>query len=278
MAELKNFNLARVEKRIDWTDDLFSLRVSGAPLSFKAGQFTKLALLDDDGNLVSRAYSLVNAPSGQFDWLEFLIVAHPQGQLSPKLQKLKAGDSIYVGETAHGDLIQDTIPKQAHDLWLLSTGTGIGPFLSLLDDINALPHNERIVLVHGVRYEKDLVYKYLIEHLEQRYEGRLTYVPVVSRESVEGKLQGRIPDFITSGELSSRADMQFSSSRSFVMLCGNPDMIKDTLPVLQAHGLEKFRSTTGGRCLRNYITTEGETKRRRKSRDGGKGRRRKRGQ
>nr|WP_321273123.1 ferredoxin--NADP reductase [uncultured Vibrio sp.] len=249
MAELKNFNLARVEKRIDWTQDLFSLRVSGAPLSFKAGQFTKLALLDDSGNLISRAYSVVNAPSEQFDWLEFLIVADPQGQLSPKLQKLKTGDSLYVGETAHGDLIHDTIPKQAHDLWLLSTGTGIGPFLSLLDDINLLPHNEKIVLVHGVRYEKDLVYKYLIEHLEQRYEGRLTYVPIVSRETVEGKLQGRIPDFIASGELSERADVEFSPGSSFVMLCGNPGMIKDTLPVLQGRGLDKFRTNTGGNII-----------------------------
>ncbi|AEX25134.1 MULTISPECIES: ferredoxin--NADP reductase [Vibrio] len=249
MAELKNFNLARVEKRIDWTGELFSLRVSGAPLSFKAGQFTKLALLDENGNPISRAYSVVNAPSEQFDWLEFLIVADPQGQLSPKLQKLKTGDSIYVGETAHGDLIHDSIPKQAHDLWLLSTGTGIGPFLSLLDDINLLPHNEKIVLVHGVRYEKDLVYKYLIEHLEQRYEGRLKYVPIVSREAVEGKLQGRIPDFIASGELSNRADVQFSPCSSFVMLCGNPAMIKDTLPVLQERGLEKFRVNTGGNII-----------------------------
>ncbi len=249
MAELKNFNLATVEKRIDWTNELFSLRVSGAPLSFKAGQFTKLALFGEDGSLVSRAYSVVNAPSEQFDWLEFLIVADPQGQLSPKLQKLKTGDRIYVGVTAHGDLTQDTIPKQAHDLWLLSTGTGIGPFLSMLDDINVLPHNEKIVLVHGVRYEKDLVYKYLIDHLVQRYEGRLTYVPIVSREAVEGKLQGRIPDFIASGELSNRADVQFSPERSFVMLCGNPEMIKDSLPALQEHGLEKFRNSTGGNII-----------------------------
>ncbi len=249
MAERKNFNLAKIEKRIDWTDDLFSLRVSGAPLSFKAGQFTKLALLDDDGNLISRAYSVVNAPSEQFDWLEFLIVADKQGKLSPKLQNLKSGDDIYVGATAHGDLIQDIIPKQAHDLWLLSTGTGIGPFLSLLDDINVLPHNEKIVLVHGVRYEKDLVYKYLIEHLVQRYEGRLKYVPIVSRESVEGRLQGRIPEFIASGELSRHVDVEFLPSRSFVMLCGNPEMIKDTVPALEEYGLEKYRSRTGGHII-----------------------------
>lgn len=82
MTELKGFNLAKVEKRIDWTGELFSLRVSGAPLTFKAGQFTKLALLDDEGKPISRAYSVVNAPSEQHEWLEFLIVADPQGQLS----------------------------------------------------------------------------------------------------------------------------------------------------------------------------------------------------
>ncbi|ACY53824.1 ferredoxin--NADP reductase [Vibrio diabolicus] len=249
MTELKGFNLAKVEKRIDWTGELFSLRVSGAPLTFKAGQFTKLALLDDEGKPISRAYSVVNAPSEQFDWLEFLIVADPQGQLSPRLQKLKSGDSIYVGETAHGDLIHDSIPKQAHDLWLLSTGTGIGPFLSLLDDINLPPHNERIVLVHAVRYEKDLVYKYLIEQLQQRYEGRLKYIPIVSREVVDGQLQGRIPELIESGRLSNAADVPFSAQSSFVMMCGNPQMIKDTLPVLQDLGLEKYRPKTGGNII-----------------------------
>ncbi|PFG58506.1 ferredoxin--NADP+ reductase [Vibrio sp. ES.051] len=249
MTEVKGFNLAKVDKRIDWTGELFSLRVSEAPLSFKAGQFTKLALLNSEGKPISRAYSVVNAPSEQFDWLEFLIVSDLQGQLSPRLQNLNSGDSIYIGETAHGDLIHDSIPKQTHDLWLLSTGTGIGPFLSLLDDINLLPHNERIVLVHAVRYEKDLVYKYLIEQLQQRYEGRLKYIPIVSREMVDGKLRGRIPELIESGVLSNMADAPFSAQRSFVMMCGNPQMIKDTLPVLQEFGLEKYRPKTGGNII-----------------------------
>ncbi|MCV5232538.1 ferredoxin--NADP(+) reductase, partial [Escherichia coli] len=78
------------------------------------------------------------------------------------------------------------------------------------------------MLVHGVRYEKDLVYKYLIEHLQFRYEGRLKYVPIVSRESSLGKLQGRIPELIASGELANKVDVPFSPQSSFVMLCGNP--------------------------------------------------------
>ncbi|MDF2153004.1 ferredoxin--NADP reductase [Vibrio sp. CAU 1672] len=249
MAQLKGFHLATVDKRIDWTQELFSLRVSGAPLRFKAGQFTKLALLDDEGHAISRAYSVVNAPSQEFDWLEFLIVASPNGRLTPRLQKLVSGDCVYVGESAHGELTHDTIPKQANTLWLLATGTGVGPFLSLLDDINLLPHSDHIVLVHGVRKQKDLVYQYLIKHLQQRYQGRLTYLPVISREQVSGKLYGRIPQLLTSGELVNAANVAISQQHSFVMMCGNPEMIKETSAVLQEQGLDKYRLRSGGNFI-----------------------------
>ena len=174
MTAPSGFNLAYVDGRNDWTGELFSLRLTGAPLDFKAGQFTKLALYDDADQLVSRAYSVVNAPLNDSDILEFLVVANPQGKLTPNLHKLKEGNQVYVGSTAYGDLIFSSIPKSTQDLWLLSTGTGIGPFLSLLDDINVRPGYEKIVLVHGVRHEKDLVYRYLIDQLLEQYEGRLT--------------------------------------------------------------------------------------------------------
>ena len=99
MTAPSGFNLAYLEQRTDWTDELFSLRLSGAPLDFKAGQFTKLALHDDAGQLVSRAYSLVNAPLNNSGTLEFLVVANPQGKLTPDLHKLKEGDQVYVGNT-----------------------------------------------------------------------------------------------------------------------------------------------------------------------------------
>ncbi|MGU3844287.1 ferredoxin--NADP reductase, partial [Vibrio diabolicus] len=91
--------------------------------------------------------------------------------------------------------------------------------------------------------------KYLIEQLQQRYEGRLKYIPIVSREVVDGQLQGRIPELIESGRLSNAADVPFSAQSSFVMMCGNPQMIKDTLPVLQDLGLEKYRPKTGGNII-----------------------------
>ncbi|MCA3952588.1 ferredoxin--NADP reductase [Vibrio vulnificus] len=249
IAEHRDFAKAVVEKRTDWTGELFSLRVTGTHLDFKAGQFTKLALLDEQGQMVSRAYSLVNAPSVLNDWLEFLIVSHPQGKLTPKLQSLKTGDEIYVGKSAHGDLTSDIIPKTTEDLWLFATGTGIGPFLSLLDDITHQPRCDRIILVHCVRYEKDLVYRYLIEQLKELYGGRLVYVPIVSREQVPNTLHGRIPALLSSGILFHHLGMEMSAKTSFAMLCGNPEMIKDTSAALQNLGLEKYRRQIGGNII-----------------------------
>ncbi|EGU46237.1 ferredoxin--NADP(+) reductase [Vibrio ichthyoenteri ATCC 700023] len=249
MGEIAGYSQAIVAKRTDWTKEIFSLRLSGANLSFKAGQFTKLALVDDEGHTISRAYSLVNAPLTSSDMLEFLIVANESGQLSPRLHQLKEGQTIYVGQRANGDLTFESIPKQSEELWLLSTGTGIGPFLALLDDINFRPHNRRIVLVHGVRHQSDLVYRYLINQLVEQYEGRLIYQPVVSRQHIEGALFGRIPALIDSGELMNSTQTEFDAQKSFVMLCGNPEMIKDTLNTLTARGLAKHRAAQPGNIM-----------------------------
>ncbi len=248
MLNYPGFQSATVAQRTDWTSELFSLRISGAKLDFKAGQFTKLALPDADGRLISRAYSIVNAPMSTNDMLEFLVVANTDGQLTPNLQQLAIGDSIYVGERANGDLTGDIVPKSANDLWLLATGTGIGPFLSLLDDIHLRPRCENIVLVHAVRYQADLVYQYLIKQLMAFYEGRLQYVPIVSREE-SPYLKGRIPELLENGQLFEEAGVTMTSDQSFVMLCGNPEMIKSTLPPLQAFGLEKYRAASGGNIV-----------------------------
>ncbi len=249
MVALNDFSLAHIDRRIDWTQDIFSLRVTGAAVHFEAGQYIKLALLNEEGELVARPYSIVNAPLNSSDMLEFLIVAHPEGLLSPHLQNLKEGDNIYVGGKAYGDLVFRNIPKSTRNLWLLSTGTGVGPFLSLLDDINFRPSSENIVLVHAVRHERDLVYRYLIDHLIQQYEGRLIYVPVVSREDAEDALKGRIPQLLSSQVLQQHSGVELGAKDSFAMLCGNPGMIKDTIDVLTSMGLQKHRRATGGHIL-----------------------------
>ncbi|WP_418114926.1 ferredoxin--NADP reductase [Vibrio scophthalmi] len=249
MNEITGYSQAIVAKRTDWTKEIFSLRLSGANLSFKAGQFTKLALLDDEGNTISRAYSLVNAPLTSSDMLEFLIIADPNGQLSPRLHQLKEGQAIFVGQRANGDLTFESIPKQSDTLWLLSTGTGIGPFLALLDDLNFRPSNRRIVLVHAVRHQSDLVYRYLINQLVEQYQGRLIYQPIVSREQVPEALHGRIPALIESGELMQATDAEFHAEQSFVMLCGNPEMIKSTISTLTEKGLTKHRTAQAGNII-----------------------------
>lgn len=246
MHPYAGYHRAQVLERIDWTPELFSLRIGDVPLTFEAGQFTKLALNGDDDQLVSRAYSLVNAPDGSCQH-EFLIAAAEQGKLSPRLQALDSGDNLWVGDSAHGDLIQASIPQQTENLWLLATGTGVGPFLSLLMDHQLT--QSKIVLVHAVRFASDLVYAELIRKLLSEYQGRLSYHPIVSREQVPGALSGRIPALIESGTLQHAVQTEFSPQRSFAMLCGNPDMIKDTIKALQDQGLERFRHATGGNII-----------------------------
>ncbi len=249
MTDFSGFQSAIVQDRTEWNDRVFSLRVTGAQLNFKAGQFTKLALPDSDGKLVARAYSLVNAPLTTSDVLEFLIITDPDGQLSPQLHQLQKGDSLYVAQSAHGDLVFDTIPKHTKTLWLLSTGTGIGPFLSLLDDISFRPACEKVVLVHGVRKETDLVYRYLINQLVDQYQGRLVYQPIVSRENVSGALNGRVTDLIEQQHLMQHCRADFAPDDSFVMMCGNPQMIKDTTKILLGLGLTKHRSAEPGNII-----------------------------
>ncbi|KHA61912.1 ferredoxin-NADP reductase [Vibrio variabilis] len=249
MAALDGFSQAHVERRTEWTSLLFSLRLGGASVRFQAGQYVKLALLNQDEQLVARPYSIVNAPLNSSDMMEFLIVANPEGSLSPLLQQLREGDTIYVSNKAYGDLTLSSIPKNTQNLWLLATGTGIGPFLSLLDDINVRPGCDHIVLVHAVRQEKDLVYRYLIETLIEQYDGRLQYVPVVSREQLDCALYGRIPQLLSNQTLQKEAGVNLSAEESFVMLCGNPDMIKESVEVLKSFGLEKHRRATGGQII-----------------------------
>ncbi len=245
----QGFHITTLERRTDWTSELFSLRVSGTSLPFKAGQFTKLGLIDEQGELVSRAYSIVNAPTLTGDWLEFLIVTNENGRLTPKLHQLTEGELVYVANKSYGHLTADAIPSHTQDLWLLASGTGIGPFLSLLDEHNGKPDCPHIVLVHSVRHEKDLVYRFLIEQLQNEFEGRLLYVPIVTRDANVGALNQRIPYLIESGELSRLLNISFTPEHSFVMLCGNPEMIVDTNKALLALGLTKYGRRNGGNII-----------------------------
>lgn len=212
-----------------WTDALMSLIVHAPIDKFTAGQYAKLAL-DIEGERVQRAYSYVNSPNSND--LEFYLVTVPDGKLSPKLTALKPDDNVLVTEQANGFFVLEEIPD-TRTLWMLSTGTGIGPFLSILQLGEDLERFENIVLVHAVRYADDLSYLPLMESLVERYHGKLRIQTVVSRENHIGSLTGRVPALIENGALEKMVGLEITPEESHIMLCGNPQMVKDTQELLK---------------------------------------------
>src|SRR4051812_49266213 len=231
----------RVVENRHWTESLFSLRVEGAPLRFQAGQFVRIAL-DVEGERVARAFSFVNAPEDPL--LEFYGVIVPQGPLSPRLARLSAGDALYIAPNPAGFLVLSEVPE-AETLWLISTGTGIAPFLSILRTEAPWKRFKNVIVVHAVRRANELVYRELIGATPARY------VSFVSRESAPGSLAGRIPAAIADGRLEAAAGAKLAHEASHVMLCGNPQMLKDVQAVLVARGMKKHRRRAPG-----HITVE----------------------
>ncbi len=225
MAEWVNATVKEVK---NWTDSLFSLVVNAPVDPFIAGQFAKLGL-EIDGQRVQRAYSYVNAPNNPD--LEFYLVDVPDGKLSPRLHALQAGDSLMVTKEAAGFFVVDEVPE-CDTLWMLATGTAIGPYLSILQQGENLARFQHIVLVHATRYAADLSYLPLMQQLQQSYGDKLRIQTVVSREQVAESLTGRVPALIESGELESRLGLTIDAESSHVMLCGNPQMVRDTQQVL----------------------------------------------
>ena len=224
-----------------WTENLFSLRVEGAALGFEAGQFVRIAL-DIGGERVARAFSFANPP--QDPVLEFYGVIVPEGPLSPRLAKLDAGDVLYIAGNPAGFLTLSEVPD-AETLWLVATGTGLAPFLSILRTEAPWRRFRNVVLVHAVRYARELTYQDLIRQTPARY------VTFVSREQASGSLAGRIPAAIADGRLEKAAGLKLATETSHVMLCGNPQMLKDATAALVARGMRKHR-----RRARGHITVE----------------------
>lgn len=235
----------RVIENRRWTESLWSLRVEGVALGFQAGQFVRIALdlrEGDEGSRVARAFSFVNPP--QDPVLEFYGVTVPQGPLSPRLAALRAGDRLYVARNPAGFLILSEVPE-AESLWLICTGTGIAPFLSILRTEAPWRRFRSVVLVHAVRYARERAYRELIEGMLRERPGQLSYVSLVSREAAPGALAGRIPAAIADGRLE-RAAGRALGETSHVMLCGNPEMLRDAQAALTARGLRKHRRRTPG--------------------------------
>ncbi|MFP3029231.1 MAG: ferredoxin--NADP(+) reductase [Arsenophonus sp.] len=240
---MTNWVIGQIIKNHKWTNSLFSLILEAPIKPFIAGQYAKLSL-EINGQRIQRAYSYVNAPND--NQLEFYLVTIPEGKLSPQLEALKPGDSIYISEEAAGFFILEELPD-CETLWMLSTGTAIGPFLSILQLGKNLARFKQMILVHAVRYAEDLSYLPLMEILEKKYQGKLKIQTIVSRENKIGSLTGHIPSLIKNGKLEDAVKAKIDPSTSHVMLCGNPQMLKDTQQLLKTQrGMDKHLRRKAG--------------------------------
>lgn len=235
---------ARVTARREWADGLFTIQVD-LKLDFAAGQFVALGLPDEtakDGRL-QRLFSLASAPG---EPLEFFVVRVDGGALSPRLERLQLGDELLVHAEPKGVFTLDRVPD-ARNLWLLATGTGLAPYISMLRTEEPWERYENIVLVQGTRLVRDLAY---VEELDERsaaHHGRLRPVACVTREAPPaGGYAGRIPAGLEEERIQALADCELTPETSQIMLCGNPEMIKQTTAMLEERGFLQNRTKSPG--------------------------------
>lgn len=237
---MSNFYEAEVLSVHHWTDRLFSFTTTREPsFRYQSGQFAMIGL-DVEGKPLMRAYSMVS-PHYE-EQLEFLSIKVPDGPLTSRLQNIKVGDSILVGRKASGTLLSQNLHPGRH-LYLLGTGTGLAPFMSIVRDADIYEKFEKVILVHGCREVGELAYQKRIaeelprdEFLGEIVAGRLLYFPTVTREPFEN--QGRIPDLLVSDHFYHKLSVPpLDAAADRFMLCGSPAMLKDTVEVLKSRGL-----------------------------------------
>lgn len=214
-----------------WTDTLFSFRTTrDAALRFSSGQFVMVGLMKEDGKPLVRAYSIAS-PSWHEE-LEFYSIKVPDGPLTSRLQNIKVGDEVLIGRKPTGTLVLDGL-KPGKRLYMLGTGTGLAPWLSLARDPEVYDRFEDVIVTHTVRQVADLNYRELFEHdlaedeiLGEMIGGKLKYYPTVTREPF--KTEGRITDLIASGQMFRDLGLPpFDPAVDRVMLCGGPSVLAD---------------------------------------------------
>jgi ferredoxin/flavodoxin---NADP+ reductase len=223
-----------------WTDSLFSFTTTRSPsFRFSNGQFTMMGLETDAGRPLVRAYSM--ASPNYEDTLEFFSIKVPDGPLTSRLQHIKQSDRILVSKKPTGTLVVDNL-LPGRFLYLLSTGTGLAPFMSIIRDPDTYERYEKVVLVHGCRQVAELAYGERItadlprdELIGEYLREKLIYYPTVTREPFHNR--GRITDLITSGQLFRDVGLpSLETEQDRVMLCGSPQMLKDMRIVLEERG------------------------------------------
>jgi ferredoxin--NADP+ reductase len=236
---MSNFNHETVLSVHHWTDNLFSFTTTrDSSFRFRNGEFTMIGLPVNDKPLL-RAYSVASA--NYEDNLEFFSIKVQDGPLTSKLQHLKTGDQIIVGRKATGTLVIDNL-KDGRNLYLVGTGTGLAPFLSVIKDPTTYERFEKVVLLHGCRHVSELAYGELIteklphdELIGDMVSAQLIYYPTVTRDPFRNR--GRITDLITSGKLFADIALpDLDADKDRVMICGSPALLQDTKNLLLARG------------------------------------------
>ena len=249
-----------IEKITDvrpWTDSLFSFRTTrDRGYRFVPGQFARLGVKSRDGDdIVWRAYSIASAAHDEH--LEFFSVVVPNGAFTSRLARLREGDEILVERKSYGFLTTDRF-EAGRDLWMLATGTGLAPFLSILHDFETWEHYDNLVLVQSVRTQQELAYEDLIRGFEGseyygEYAHKLRYVRIVTREPVPGTLRDRVTRLLASGVLEENVGLRLDHDRSRIMLCGNPEMVEDSRRLLIDRGFKlSRRGDPGHLAVENY--------------------------
>ncbi len=227
-----------------WNESLFSFKTTrDQSLRFENGHFVMLGL-EIEGKPLMRAYSI--ASPNYDEELEFLSIKVPDGPLTSKLQNIRVGDELLVSSKPTGTLVVDHL-LEGRNLYLISTGTGLAPFISIIQDPAIYEKFDRIILTHGVRFQSELAYQDLIqdqlpqnEYFGEEVRERLIYYPTVTRENYVN--QGRLTDLMISGKLF--ADIQQPTpdpEHDRFMICGSPSMLKDTCAILDGWGFEESR-------------------------------------
>ena len=203
---------------------------------------------------VFRAYSVASSPYDEF--IEFFSVVIPEGEFTSKVNHIQVGDSLLLNTTPFGylTLARYQLPLP-NDLWLLATGTGLAPFLSILKTIDVWQQYQRIILVYSARTSQELAYQAEIDAIKSIYGDNgaaFVFLPIVTREADYTGEKARVPNLILSGKLTELVGQKLDKERSHVMLCGNPQMVEDTKEALKSIGLTMNRRGEGNIAVENY--------------------------
>tara|TARA_R110002153_G_scaffold18021_3_gene63068 strand:+ start:128658 stop:129404 length:747 start_codon:yes stop_codon:yes gene_type:complete len=238
----------KIVERKQWCADLYSIKIKTEPLPFIAGQFVLVGLDHDDAK-IQNPYSLVNAPSDEF--LEIHLNTVKGGKFSPLLTELIEGDTVYISNRPSGLLTLNEVPKEVPNLWFFATGTGIGPFISILNTDEPWLRFEKIIVCYSVKTAEEMAYRENFEALLARYPDKFYFVPFITREPIADAIHSRITTFLESGELEKHLGISLTPESNHAMLCGNSAMIVEATALLQQKGLRLHNRRESG-----HISTE----------------------